>query len=232
MQRRPLLLTPLAFCGLAQAQQPSREFLVLAIETKPEGASLYARETLRRAYERENISVRFDEVPLARSLAMSNDGQLDGEVYRIEGVEANYGNLVPVPFPIIQLQVRVYARKGAPVVQSLEDLQGQRVAVIRGVLFIERLFADHPALVRGANFQEIRRFVARDMADYAIAMELPGALPVRDELQRLPVVLTKVSLYHYLHKSHAALVPRLAAQLRALEAKGDLALLRRELIKY
>ena len=54
---------------------------------------------LKHAYKKLGIIIQFDKSPGKRGLILSNEGQRDGEIFRIRGINKKYRNLIMVSVP-------------------------------------------------------------------------------------------------------------------------------------
>jgi polar amino acid transport system substrate-binding protein len=205
-------LTALGVCGAFATPAP----LVIGIEADPSGSSQFARAILSAAYQRIGQAVAFQELPLRRSLAMSSGGEIDGETMRIEGLEAQYPTLLAVRHPLQYAEVRAYAAKAAALnIRSLQDLQNLRVTYIRGVLVLDRALQKHPHIVLAASQTEMARLLGKGIVDVIVTFASAGVAPhdFGDAVVRLPAVLERIPLFHYLHIRNRSLVPKLEAAL-------------------
>jgi len=180
---------------------------------------------LRAAYDKLNVSVRFEEYPLLRSLALADAGTIDGDTMRIAETSERYHNLIRIDVPINHLEITTYARAPCPEIKDWSELRGRRVAHERGVLAIERRLAGMETIA-AANKPELFRLLDRGMADIVVGTGLETDVVLRrlndNRLCRVNGTLERVPLYHYLHKRHAALAPRLEAQLQGMQKRGEI----------
>jgi len=224
--------------ALLQAAAPAAADETLRIGRNGGPAAYFADATeavLRAAYGQLGITPTFEEYPLLRSLAMADAGTLDGDAMRIAEASAKYHNLIRIDVPVNFLEVTAYGRAPCPTVKDWSELQGRRVAYIRGVLAVERrLGGTTPVPVE--SMAELFRMLERGMVDVAVGTGLETdreMLRHKDSsLCKMPGTLERVPLYHHLNKRHAALAERLAEQLRAMNRRGEIeAILQRERIK-
>lgn len=75
--------------------KPSEAQERLVLVTPPNTVDTVISEVItRKAYKRIGIDVEILKVPGERALRMANSGKADGEVQRIDGISANYHNLI------------------------------------------------------------------------------------------------------------------------------------------
>lgn len=222
-----------ACLALTQAPAAAEEVLRIGRNAGPGAYMADGTElVLRAAYAKLGIALKFEEYPLLRSLIMADAGAIDGDNMRIAETSAQYPNLVRVEVPVNYLEITAYARSPCPVLKGFDDLKGQRVAYIRGVLAIPRRLREAKA-VPVDNMGDLFRVLERGMVDVALGtgLETDHELMRRPETNLCKVngVLETVPLYHHLNKRHAALAARVTEQLQAMQRRGEIeAILRRD----
>jgi len=77
-----------------------------------------------------------------------------------------------------------------------------------------------------ATIDQIFRILDAGRADVAISTRLEGLLTIKklnlSGITVLEPLLEEIPLYHYLHKKHVLLVPKLAAILKRMEQEGQI----------
>src|SRR5690606_6990054 len=97
-----LLLIGVTALGSVGASH-ARTFDIAVIEDIP--GTRIAVELLQQAYRMNGHEFRPQLVPSQRALFMAENGLVDGDLFRIEGIAAEHPNLVPVPYPMFHGQV-------------------------------------------------------------------------------------------------------------------------------
>lgn len=190
-----------------------------------------ARAILGRACERLDLQIRFEALPLRRSLPMTILGQLDGEALRIAAVAQHHPELLLVPVPLATVEVRGYVRRGsAAMPRELAGLAPWRVGHPRGVVLLEGLLADLPHRVEATTRQDLLRLLRGGLVDIALVTAAAGE-PDIDAIQleglvRLSTPYHSTPLFALLHRRHRDLLPRLAGVLQQMEDSGESARLR------
>lgn len=177
------------------------------------------------AFQRAGVTAVVREVSPERSAVLANNGKTDGDVGRSSGLEKNYPNLVRVPEPIYQYAPTAFAYKQFDVSGSWGSLRPHTVCIRRGLRQTDQRTRDLQRQVL-ADEATMLRMLAAGGCDVAI-MERNNALAkaamtADPPLQRLLPPMEVMPLYIYLHKRHAALVPKLAAALKQMRADGTL----------
>jgi polar amino acid transport system substrate-binding protein len=171
-------------------------------------------------------------VPTPRATAMSNKGEVDGELNRV----ADYGNAHPNMLRInpshFSVNFVAYGRDSIEVGNGWPALAatGWRVDYVRGckkcetelpkVVPAERLAGANSLLLALRKLQAERSDLVVDIEN---EIESVMALPefAGSKLKKRGV-MESVDMHAYLHKKNAALVPKMAAALAAMKREGML----------
>ena len=188
-------------------------------------AALYVQAVLEQVYDNIGYDVRYRTVPLARSFIEANKGELDGLRARVAAVADRYPNLIKIPFEILDFSLVLLADRR---VCGLCDLsQIQQVAITRGVVALEETLSSTLAdkdVVEVTTAQQTLELLLAGKVQAAIT---PDTNVPRTFFQSNPHILRRTLAvlpdYHYLHKKHAQLVPKLTAELEAMERAGRIA---------
>jgi len=174
-------------------------------------------------FRRAGVRLRLVRLPAERGLLNANAGIDDGDLVRIAGLEAHYPNLVRVPEKLLDWDFTAFA-KDAALPARWETLRTRPVGHIRGWKIYEQHLAGTPHVVTAEDPAQLFRQLQLGRIDVALYARWQGL----DLLQReglsdvhlLEPVLARREMFLYLHKRHAARVPRLAEALRAIKAEG------------
>jgi polar amino acid transport system substrate-binding protein len=225
-QLAPALLACLA--GLARASEAPLRFATDANDHS--GLSPAARALLTRALQSLGREVRFEPLPLRRSLSLTEQGLLDGETMRIRAVVDEHPSLLLVPQPLVSMEVIGYVRRGEAGPAELGALVNWRVGIPRGVVALEKLLAHVPRRVEVTTRQDLLRLLRLGAIDLALFASTAGEPDIdatlTEGLARLPAALHATPLYALLHERHRGLLPALTRALQQMEASGESARLR------
>ncbi|WP_138553207.1 hypothetical protein [Pseudoalteromonas rubra] len=174
-------------------------------------------------YAPMGIRPEFEFLPSERGLQLVNDGELDAEAGRVGLVGARYPNLIAVPAPLSELRLMLLCT--APKYCELSNETD--LAIIAGNLItvwyceqhqlncnpVQNNISAYQALSRG----RVNRILVTDK--YALGSLCESGLStlyskVADE--------STFTVYHYVHKKHRALVPKLGAHIKAIRKSGQL----------
>lgn len=178
-------------------------------------------------YERAGFCAT--SVPLSpkRIEQMMDAGTLDGDWIRVEGYAEEFGqDLIPVPYPLFQVEAVLLSPVNSGFDGSVEDLRGRSVGYQSGFRWIEKNLP-----LAGA-----------------LPMQMPSGLPIRDLLERgrFEVFATdgvraamilknsdqtpsklrvhswrKISFYHMVHRRHADKIEAIGQALTESMALGE-----------
>lgn len=191
---------------------------------------------LREAYKKIGYQIFISPFPAKRSLLLANEGHGDGELFRIDGMEKKYQNLVKVPVAINQLDGMVMTRKVTFSVNGWDSLAPYTIAIRQGVKFSEAGTKGMKTKLHNTNMSLGRVLLGENDTDIAVIARVNG-MEIIEELRRvnashdlklLEPPIQSYPLYHYLHKRNARLVPKLAAVLDDMTKTGRIAEIRKE----
>jgi polar amino acid transport system substrate-binding protein len=202
----------------------------------PVGDAGVASEILQEAYQQLGIEVVIESVPQARSLILSNDGEIDGEIARIAGLEAQYPNLVMVPVVLIEQEGMAFTRQDkAFLLNGWDSMQPYSIVYMNGVKWSEEGTQGMDRVVMVTQPEQMFQMLEMGRADVALAPRLSGTLVIKQlgytDIQPLEPPLIVNKLYHYLNIKHSAvLLPQITAVLEKMEASGRLREIREQTI--
>lgn len=202
----------------------ARTYDIAVIEDIP--ATRAAVELLQEAYRVNGHELRPQLVPSQRALFMAENGLVDGDLFRIEGITAEHPNLVPVPYPLMQGHViALLARTGNECAEQLPT--GPLVAAVRRGVIIEKRAALSLGVtpVYTGSYTQIEMLLDSGRVDLALISEIEGISPLTghnlNKYQKLCNPITHFTLFHYLHRRHAELANTLADALEQLDTSGE-----------
>lgn len=222
---RPLksLLLSMALC-VFPLQALAEELVFSVIDDVP--STRLAKQILSRAYTDQSISIRPLVVPSRRALLIANQGSVDGDLFRIAGIEQSHPNLIRVPYPLLEGHLHLATADPTITDWTPETLQTWTIAIRRGVIIAERATAGMNTLVAD-SYDQMAELMKHGRVDVALVSDIEGRSPmtsktwVQIKILHRPVVHFR--LYHYLHKKHAARVQPLAESLRRMTDSGETA---------
>jgi polar amino acid transport system substrate-binding protein len=197
------------------------EALVLSqIEKDPQVA--LSLEVVREAYRRLGIVIATKPLPNERALVAADAGETGGDLIRIAGLESRYPNLIRVPEPVLFFDSIAFTTGLRFPVSGWDSLRPYHLCVLRGNKLAE-LGTEGMSRDIAPTIETMGRMVVAGRCQVAVMGRL-----VWLEIDRLglkPLIsleppVQSVPLYHYVHRRHADLVPKLAEALRQMRADG------------
>ena len=222
----PIIIS-LLFSNSVSADQPT-----LTIAYPPEKNAFHdaAAAIIRDAYQKLGIAIVFKTLPGERSLQLSNEGIIDGELVRIAGIDKVYTNLIRIPVSHVTAEQMAFGRDTTIVIEGWQSLAPYKFAFHRGYKVAEKN-TEHMNRYLTRTDEAAFRMVASGRMDLALANRFTGEKIIHDlnltnvVMLRPPVAVDP--LFHYLNKKHAELVPQITAVLRRMEADGEIKAIRR-----
>ncbi len=210
--------------GIILAGMPVNAQEKMVFSTFPEsGIALVYKKILRQAYQRIGISIEIKDYPAERALDMSNSGKADGEAARLTAIEKKYTNLIRVPVPLHVVKVVVFAKQAEFPVVGWESLKPYKIATLRGYKQVEGKIQGMKYMTL-PGYDQVLRMVDTGRADIAILTMLDGLKAIKalklKGIKMLEPPLSESVLYHYLHKKHENIVPKITASLQQMEKEG------------
>jgi ABC-type amino acid transport substrate-binding protein len=186
---------------------------------------------LEEAFRRNNITFTAKHYPSARSLAMSNAGEADGELHRNykfhEVTQNKYPNLIRIESKMITVSITAFAANKEISVETWDDLKPYTVAYKRGRKNAERQLSKvlPPEQIFAMDTDEdALRMVVRGRTDLALgnAPEIFVVIGKNPDLTDLVAVaqLSKAQTYSYIHKKHEALASVIAETIEKMKQDG------------
>lgn len=231
-----LTLVPGAFprSGTVAAAPPDERPRMVFSSFPSDGMSELFRRVLTEAYAELGYMVAIWKLPAERALILANDGMVDGEAARVPVIEKDCPNLVRVPTPIYINRIAVLTKRtDYDPSMGFEGLAGYRLSVRNGYKFLEKatMGMDRHTV---SSYEKLLALLESDRVDFGLA-EYFDILPT---LAEVPLEGVKVldkplainPMYHYLHRKHEKLVPKINAVLRRMDAQGRMEAIAHEML--
>ncbi len=182
-----------------------------------------SQKILTEAYQRLGIEVVFKELPGQRAIQGANEGKFDGEVFRIGGLNKKFPNLIMIAEPYLLAQDSVFSKKVDFKVDGFESLRPYRIGIRRGIKAAEQGTMGME-IQKTNTYKQLFKLLDKERVDVIFVNTLLG-LQIMEELnlQDIKVLqppIFQANLYHYLHKKHEALVPKVEKVLQEMKADG------------
>ncbi|MDC0335767.1 transporter substrate-binding domain-containing protein [Pseudodesulfovibrio sp.] len=188
----------------------------------PEQTGMLDRVVIE-AFRRIGHHAQIVFTPNARSLVSVNEGELDGEINRIAGMENTYSNLVRVPEPNMQMHFVAFAKKDFPI-SDWESLRILKVGIVNGWKILERNTQGFPSVTHVMNEEQLFQMLEMDRLDVVLYSKLSGYEKLEamgyDDIYHLEPPLSSRDMFMYLHKDHKDFVKPIAEALREMKRDG------------
>lgn len=182
-------------------------------------------EWLKDSYRTLGNDVEFFAAPARRGLKQSNEGVWDGEVMRIESIARYAPNLEKVPVMLVEVSLVIFQRPDRPEIMP-EDLKRLKVSATLGYMIMEQLSKQHGfTLEQTDGVENALKMVDAERVDATFLSRQAGEAMAEEHGLNLVSYGHKVeslSLYHFVHKNHAGMIPELSRLLAKRLTTGPL----------
>ncbi len=158
-----------------------------------------------------------------RAMLNANEGVDDGLAMRIAGLEKQYPNLIRVPEDVIVNDFVAYTTGQRFTTDSWDSLKPYVVTYIIGWKVFEQNVPKGKEITLVRDVDQLFGLLQSRRADIALYERWQGLVKAREmgfKVQVLEPPLVRTKMYMYLHKKHAALVPRVAQALARMKQDG------------
>lgn len=207
----------------------AQDALVLAAVEGTYGIMPEISEVLSQAYQQLGIQITINPYPGLRGIHYSNSGIIDGEAFRIAGIDKEFSNLIRVEVSLMTNSHYLFVKSGNEfVVEGWDSIpKNYLIGFQRGVKVIESATEDHQIKTESVSTAtQLLQKLNIGRNDAIILPALAAAQNIQQlglkDIVKLEPPISSHNLYHYLHRKHAALVPKITAVLKAMEANGDI----------
>lgn len=182
----------------------------------------------RELSRRLGIRIEIQMLPAAERVLLNvNEGIVDGDVGRIEGLDKiKYPNLVRVPVPVMKYEMAVFSRSFDFRVAGSPSIMPYHVGVVRGWKILEQASTGARSVTPVENAEQMFSMLDKSRIEIALLEKLQGLQIIRSMdikgIKVLQPALLEGYWYLYLNKKHEALIPRITAELRKMEQEGVL----------
>jgi polar amino acid transport system substrate-binding protein len=106
----------------------------IVISTVEGSVSAIAEKVMAEAYKRIGMKLEVKKLPGERALQASNNGEVDGELYRKRDIDQTYPNLIVIPVAVVNIDEMVFTKKSKKfAVKSWDSLLPYRVGYRKGI---------------------------------------------------------------------------------------------------
>lgn len=169
-----------------------------------DNAFKYAQKYVSRIYEECALQVVYLEFPQERSIVTAETGNIDGELARIKAVVSKDSPLIPLPTPLLHIEIVPVRHFGGEPIQSVGDLEGKQLAYQRGFRILNHLVPDTASVIKVNTTHQIFRLLSRGRADVGLMMKQQALINFSSypNMTMDEPILTE-PVYHFVHERHA-----------------------------
>lgn len=183
--------------------------------------NLLARKLLARLGYR---SV-FNSVPSQRGLQNINNGVDDFILSRIAGLQQWYPNILPIDEVVVEWNFVVFVRDDSNIqINNWGDLKPYNVAYVNGWKIFDKKITHYKSIKKVHLAAQLFKLLETGRIDVAAYAYHPGLHILRKNnitgIKVLSPPLARKKKYFYIHKKHAALEKKFAAELRNMKKDG------------
>jgi polar amino acid transport system substrate-binding protein len=180
---------------------------------------------LTSAYDQLGIEIEFKFYPASRGVLVANSGLYDGETFRGMDFIDEENNLLPVMVVVAEVDWWVYSKHVQFKVDGYQSLAPYRVSSRRGILAADNILQFSRKKQMLNTFKQALQTLDAERVDLAIiparvALKILKDTPMNIYPLKPPIRVDK--LYHFLHKKHKGLIPKITKVLKEMEKSGEI----------
>lgn len=188
---------------------------------------------LMAAYDKMGIGLSFKSVSDNQSLQMANSGRVDGEVKRNASIDPRFANLLKVHVPLYEVEILSLSLHPSHH-RTLEEFEHHSICHPYGMDYLaNKISAFYRIPVN--NFETCFLLVKSHQVDVTFLPRVEGAILNALHQTNMTLsdhVIERYPSFHYLHKKHAKILPKIEKILQVMHDAGDIQLIHREARKF
>lgn len=220
LRRNALKLSCLTCLPVSFALAQEAATMQISTLSEIDPATTIAERVLHEAYRRLGMSMVVVKVPGERSLFSADHGQVDGELYRKLGMERDYPNLRIVPVPLLTYEIVIFTLGTTFVVNGWDSLRPFSIGFVKGIKIIEQN-TQGMKLEPTTTMRQAFLKMTLMRSDIVVANRHSGVFVLKEmklsDVKVLEPPLATFPVFHYLHKKHEALIPKLTTVLQQMQ---------------
>lgn len=176
---------------------------------------------MREAYRNLEIEISLKHYPPERALLLSDQGEFDGELFRLPVIEERYKNLVRVNVPLGYIHFCVVSADSSMKITSWNDIGEKRVAILRGIKHLQ-MRTEGMKRTQVDDEANAYKLLQNGRADIYIGVNQDIRLKEysADNLFIIKPPIETLSQYHYLHRSNSDLKKPVEDVLNTMQKSG------------
>ena len=184
-------------------------------------------QVLPLIYQSIDINIQITSMPASRAEAAATKGLADGEIMRIWTYGDENPELIRVPTPYYSLETMPFVLKNSGIViHTKADLKPYRIAKVRGVKHTNNITQGLPFVFESNNTENMFKLLRAGKVDVVLTNTLDGLIVLNNmavkDIIPMTTPLKTLPLFHYIHHSKAAIVPKVDNAIKQLKKSGEL----------
>lgn len=185
------------------------------------------RIVLPQIYKKLGIDIKISPLPGKRAQYVASSGELDGEIMRIWTYGEENPDQIRVPTPYYYLETMAFYLPEQNIeINDVSDLHKYTIAKVSGVKHTNNITKGLTRVFDVRSTSSLLDFVLFGRVQVALTNTIDGDVRRQQlkyrHIKRLEKPLATLPLYHYVHKDHADLVPKIDAIIKEMRASGEL----------
>lgn len=178
-------------------------------------------------YQKLGLDIVIHPLPGKRAQLEVKNGTADGEIMRIWTYGQETPSSIRVPTPYYYLETTAFVKKNSGIIiSSRDDLKKYRLAKVLGVKHTNNITEGMTNVYDLASTENMMNFLLSGRADVALTNTIDGLLVLK-KMNNPDIVpsgtpLETLNLFHYIHKKHRTLVPKVDGVIQEMIATGEL----------
>lgn len=230
-----LICALLFSCTITSSAYSSNGKMVFSGMDSPHAKVVF--NVLKEAYSELGIEIEHRSYPILRSIKSAGSGKVDGQLFKVAGIEEEYTELIKIPVPVDYFELTVLKPSGTPDILQWNDLKDLKVGYYRGVFYLKKKTALEGIIDTREidTHEQLVKMIQHGRIDVALTARIAGWQTLQGlkseqvVLQRTPI--QKVYVHHYLNKKHSSIVPKITSILRKMQSNGRISQIRQEILK-
>ena len=187
-----------------------------------DGGGFYG-DLVKEIFSRLDIDAKVIRLPSSRSVINANKGIDAGVIARTKGFEKKFKNLIRVPGSIVKFRFVAYSLDKEIDVTDWNSFEHYSVGMIRGWRIYEKNVVKAKKITKVTNAEQLFKLLLNGRSDLILSEYYRGSwwnkhLNVNAHLIGSPIA--EKDMFLYMHKKHAALVPKIAKVLQDIKKDG------------
>lgn len=178
----------------------------------------------QEAFGRIGLTIHVTRLPSERAIELANQGHVDGDLFRIAGLEKKFSNLRMVSEPWLEMHFVAFTLQENLSLSTWQDLIPLHVAFIKGWQVFETNLKQARSITRADNSPQLFELLKQQRVDVILYDALQGEWLKQKlgmnhaRIAGKPLITSPIHIY--LHSKHAAMIPKVTQALRDMKQDG------------